>query len=1385
MGNQLGVSGGSLQDLPSLLLELVSTLCFRRNLGGGKILKTVECLHAQGTVVVKNIADRCAASPCLLPFVSWHITPRAAFLVRPYIACSLYERLHMRPFLTDTEKAWMVYCILRALATLHGAGLCHSDLKTENILVNSFNWLVLADLSTFYKPIYIPDDNPYDFYTFFDAGRGLTQRRRCYLAPERFFSPSVRQRTQSTDVLQPSMDMFSCGCVIAEIFLEGEAIFDLTHLLLYKEDRFDPSATLAKISNVHVRDLIQKCIQLSPHSRPSAAECLTMFKDLMFPTCFDRLYSFMEETMHEDLALPDKKLLHLHSRFSSLVETITPNRRACSLSKVVSHENPHPPSPVKPLDVRPVPTTTDLSILLDQITSLRKRLAEESPDVIPQSTSSGGSGTADALLPLVSFVCACMRNVNTPACKLMALDMLESLSYGVSDAARLSRIVPFVMSMSVDPSALLRSEAVRILTKVLGFITVVGPSEKQIFIEYIFPSLSMLPQDSEEIVRISLAENLPRLADISKQFLDISTFTQPRGSPSDSVSMVPFQGSYTDDLEALQNIVCRLVGDTLTTTSSKVKIAILKDIAKLCVFFGAERCNSWLLPMLITVLNDRDWQLRAAFFHSVVGIAVFVGRVAFQNFLLPCIEQALFDAEETVIVYALQALVAAIELRLFEQHFLIDVTTRVTPLLCHPSTWIRIHSLRFYSAIADQLGPAKAYCLLGSRLRPFLRPEPEVYTLDRETLSQSLRCPLSRRAFSSRSPLNDQDDDEEHILAAMMPHLNGMNTVRQQRSHNALSAYAKSEADPLLKYTNMDDDIQLYAIAVEHTVPESCRQAIVVDAAVPESLGTVQLLEHIAGDNSGVHSADFYLDVSVPDGNSNALQFKPYPGCGYRHDQLPSLREMFFRRMATKSAGTSGSKSVVRQAASFAPPAVCTALEVPSPPPDLGEPHAASLSTSWTFGNHGPPFDTRVVAHPHTWRPQGILVADLIEHRSSISQISVSRDNQLMVAGSVDGCVRVWDCSRLEKSISSSSHLIYNMPDGGVNCVCVCDASHSVAVGSSSGSVQVLRVEFTAKKDGSVDRFVGVTVLAKLEPREGGVVSVQHCNRISESLVVFASELGRVQGWDLRSRRPAFSMEVADHHGLLTHMRIGPSLHSILTGSARGFVTIFDARFHKPVQSWRHSSHAPISCLQPFPTTTVVSPGSPLHHPDVGPVAFIGTHADDSVTAFDLFTGDARASFHMNSAGPVPHLEADIASYGSISEELRLWPMGQRNRGISGALLCPGSWAITSSWSRQIMFWDLAEPRASYLISGQHSVQPSFVSYSGRMQNDVAVFEDSIESLSSGPAPEQPALKPRRRVSPKDAGHLQSGWSDQSLDMSTPICGTGATEHTSMEGMRT
>lgn len=63
-----------------------------------------------------------------------------------------------------------------------------------------------------------------DFSYYFDIG----SRRRCYVAPERFFEGSGES---PKGVLLPSMDIFSAGCVIAELFLDGRALFDLSQVL--------------------------------------------------------------------------------------------------------------------------------------------------------------------------------------------------------------------------------------------------------------------------------------------------------------------------------------------------------------------------------------------------------------------------------------------------------------------------------------------------------------------------------------------------------------------------------------------------------------------------------------------------------------------------------------------------------------------------------------------------------------------------------------------------------------------------------------------------------------------------------------------------------------------------------------------------------------------------------------------------------------------------------------------------------------------------------------------------------------------------------------------------------------------------------------------------
>jgi phosphoinositide-3-kinase regulatory subunit 4 len=94
---------------------------------------------------------------------------------------SLYDRLSTRPFLTNIEKRWVLYQLFRAVEDCHQEGFTHGDIKLENVLVSSWNWVVLTDFASF-KPTYLPDDDPTDYNYYFD----LSDRSRCAIAPERF-----------------------------------------------------------------------------------------------------------------------------------------------------------------------------------------------------------------------------------------------------------------------------------------------------------------------------------------------------------------------------------------------------------------------------------------------------------------------------------------------------------------------------------------------------------------------------------------------------------------------------------------------------------------------------------------------------------------------------------------------------------------------------------------------------------------------------------------------------------------------------------------------------------------------------------------------------------------------------------------------------------------------------------------------------------------------------------------------------------------------------------------------------------------------------------------------------------------------------------------------
>ena len=100
-------------------------------------------------------------------------------------------------------QRWIAYQLLLALAQCHDRGVCHGDIKAENVALTSWDWAFLVDFAP-YKPTLLPADNPADFSFFFDT----TGRRKCCLAPERFYDPATARMThqQAADApLTPAM----------------------------------------------------------------------------------------------------------------------------------------------------------------------------------------------------------------------------------------------------------------------------------------------------------------------------------------------------------------------------------------------------------------------------------------------------------------------------------------------------------------------------------------------------------------------------------------------------------------------------------------------------------------------------------------------------------------------------------------------------------------------------------------------------------------------------------------------------------------------------------------------------------------------------------------------------------------------------------------------------------------------------------------------------------------------------------------------------------------------------------------------------------------------------------------------------------------------------
>jgi phosphoinositide-3-kinase, regulatory subunit 4 len=778
--------------------------------------------------------------------------------------------------------------------------------------------------------------------------------------------------------------------------------------------------------------------------------------------------------------------------------------------------------------------------------------------------------SCEGMVLLASLLCSCIRSVKKPELRRASLILLRISSAYIDDDRRLQLVVPYVIAMLSDPSAIVRSAALETLCDVLCLVQDFPISDAVIFPEYILPMLSLLPDDTEESVRVCYASNIHKLALTAYRFilrsrsiadvgpLDESVIAQ---KPQSAESAVKKQDKVDGQLAGLRKSIYEIVQELVMgpKQTPNVRRALLQDIGYLCYFFGHKQSNDFLLPILPAFLNDHDEQLRAVFFGQIVFVCYFIGSRSVEEYLLPYLEQALSDNMEAVLVNALDCLTMMCKSGYLRKRVIVGLFGKVLPLLCHPINWVKRSAVRLVAACSESLGSVDTYVYLSPHLRHFLHREPPSLSSEVAILS-SLKPPVSKSVLYQA--LEDAQDTGDILLKS--------SAKKELTAHGGATARGGST-------TILDDDARLRGPNISGNISLDIKDSVSFDKSfhsgfalhasgnssfydgLPKGIPSYS----VSTDKRGLGETHMIPDSSVYKASIRLPRLEPNrPGVQTRDDHFSSkLRDISINDSVKRST------SLQRDGV-------------------LNSDSAGSPSFTTPAGNAGT-----------GWRPRGVLVAHLQEHRLSVNDITVSNDNTFFVTASDDSSVKIWDTRKLEKDIAFRSRLTYGMGTGRALSTTMLNGTSQVVVGASDGTLHLFSVDCARGIGNVVERYSGIIDVKRKDIKEGAILSVVNCSSDSFSpTVLFSTEYCGIHKWDTRTCTESWSYKSSPEEGYISGLVVGQCGNWFISGSSRGVLTLWDNRFLLPVNSWHYSTVSPIEklCLLIPPPNSISSAGRPL-----------------------------------------------------------------------------------------------------------------------------------------------------------------------------------------------
>ncbi|XP_040103086.1 phosphoinositide 3-kinase regulatory subunit 4 [Oryx dammah] len=362
------------------------------------------------------------------------------------------------------------------------------------------------------------------------------------------------------------------------------------------------------------------------------------------------------------------------------------------------------------------------------------------------------------------------------------------------------------------------------------------------------------------------------------------------------------------------------------------------------------------------------------------------------------------------------------------------------------------------------------------------------------------------------------------------------------------------------------------------------------------------------------------------------------------------------------------------------------------------------------------------------WRPKGLLVAHLHEHKSAVNRIRVSDEHSLFATCSNDGTVKIWNSQKMEgKTTTTRSILTYSRIGGRVKTLTFCQGSHYLAIASDNGAVQLLAIEASKLPKSPKIHPLQSRVLDQKE--DGCVVDLHHFSSGAQSVLAYATVNGALVGWDLRSSSNAWTLRHDLKAGLITSFAVDIHQCWLCIGTSSGTMACWDMRFQLPISSHCHPSRARVRRLS--------------MHPLYQSWVIAAVQGNNEVSMWDMETGDRRFTLWASSAPPLSELQFPKFTGVCFCGCSGCQPHKPSSHSVHGLYCSPADGnpiLLTAGSDMKIRFWDLAYPERSYVVAGSTG-SPS-VSYYRKVIEGTEVVQEIQNKQKVGPSDDGPRRGP-------------------------------------------